>query len=87
VDPTRPWSGVPDEAPVYGGPVLQSTLVSDSRREAMISGRKVRIGDRVGAAVVADIRPYEVVLKQDNRETRLRLTPRLEKESMKGRSP
>jgi len=70
-DPTRPPSV---EAP-RGGSELQTTLVSPGRKLAIISGRTVGVGDRVGAAVVTDIRPYEVVLKTSSGEKVLRLAP------------
>ncbi|MCK7577903.1 MAG: hypothetical protein MZV65_20445 [Chromatiales bacterium] len=37
------------------------------------------VGDRVGDAVVVDIRPYEVILNRGGRESRLRLVPRLDR--------
>lgn len=78
-DPTRPAAAT-RQAP-DGGLALQSTLISPSRRVAVINGREVGVGERVGDAVVADIRPYEVVLNKNGRETRLRMLPRLEKET------
>jgi hypothetical protein len=59
--------------------VLQSTRVSSWQRVAVISGRTVGVGDAVDGAIVADIRPYEVLLKKDGRETTLRMLPRLDK--------
>jgi hypothetical protein len=83
VDPTRPsYVGVSAEAKMqHTGPVLQSTFVSASRRRAVISGRTYKVGDKFGGAMIADIQPYEVVLKQAGRETRLRLLPKLAKET------
>lgn len=75
-DPTRPLGGV---AAAGGG--LQSILVSPQRRLAVIDGRTVGVGDRVGSAVVAEIQPYEVVLRRGNQETRMRLVPRLDKQA------
>ncbi len=83
-DPTRPHqTGV--AAPVTAreavtGPELQSTMISTVFRRAIISGRTYKVGDRIDGAVIADIQPYEVTLKQGGRETRLRLLPRLTKE-------
>ncbi len=59
---------------------VQSIFISAQRKSAVVHGRRVSIGDRVGDAVVVDIRPYEVILKRDGRETSLRLTPRLDKQ-------
>jgi hypothetical protein len=76
-DPTRPVGARADAEPTYSGPVLQSTMISHGRKRAIISGKTYAVGERVGAAVITDIRPYEVVLNQDGRETRLRLVPSL----------
>lgn len=75
-DPTRPsgWHG--GEAPRAG---VQSILVSPQRKVAVVNGRTVTVGDRVGDAVVVDIRPYEVILNRGGRESRMRLVPRLDK--------
>ncbi len=82
-DPTRPsYLGVSAEAKaVRTGPMLQSTFVSTSQRRAVISGRTYKVGDKFGGGVITDIQPYEVVLKQASRETRLRLLPKLAKET------
>jgi len=82
-DPTRPSyiaeSHAAGTAP-RRGPVLESTFVSASQRRALISGRSYAVGDNLGGAVITDIQPYEVVLRQAGRESRLRLLPRLVKE-------
>lgn len=69
-DPTRPlaYEG-------GGGLVLQTTVVSAQRRFAVISGRTVRIGDKIGGATVAAIRPFEVVLTTGQRSRVLRAVP------------
>lgn len=83
MDPTRPsYVGASAEAKMqHTGPMLQSTFVSASRRRAVIGGRTYTVGDKFGGAVIADIQPYEVVLKQAGRESRLRLLPKLAKET------
>ena len=75
-DPTRPsgWQGGGG-----GSTGVQSILISPQRKVAVVNGRTVSIGDRVGDAVVVDIRPYEVILSRGGRESRLRLVPRLDK--------
>ena len=50
------------------GPELQSTMISPTFRRAIISGRTYKQGDQIDGAVVADIQPYEVTLKQGGRE-------------------
>ena len=83
-DPTRPWAGrgadVSPAAGRAGGPVLQSTLVAPGAKRAVIDGRGYAVGDKFGAAVITDIRPYEVVLTQSGRAWRLRLLPELTKD-------
>lgn len=81
-DPTRPATEPAlAAAPVATtGPVLQSILISPTRRRAVIGGRTYKLGDKINGAVVADIQSYEVTLRQGQRETRLRLFPRLVKE-------
>ena len=82
VDPTRP----PDAAPVLGSavsagaarPQLQSVLVSNrpgGRRLAVIDGRSVREGDKVGGAVVVGIGEASVMLRRGKTLETLRLTP------------
>lgn len=82
-DPTRPsYVAVTAEPKAqHRGLVLQSTFVSVSQRHAVISGRSYTVGDKLGGAVIADIRPYEVVLKRAGRESRLRLLPKLAKDA------
>jgi hypothetical protein len=82
-DPTQPpyrgtSGGIAVSKPT--GPMLQSTFISTSQRRAVINGKSYTVGDKFGGAVIADIQPYEVVLKQAGRETRLRLLPKLAKE-------
>ena len=79
-DPTRPQTDYVYDGPVYGGgPVLQSTMIAPGFKRAVISGRTYGIGDKLGRAVIADIQPYEVVLKDGAGEKRLRLVPSLAK--------
>lgn len=83
-DPTQPsYSGTSggNAAHKPTGPLLQSTFISTSQRRAVIGGKTYAVGDKFGGAMIADIQPYEVVLKKANRETRLRLLPKLVKET------
>lgn len=82
-DPTRPQVGaetLTESRPAATGPELQSTMISTALRRAVISGRSYKLGDRIDGAVLTDIQPYEVTLRRGNRETRLRLLPKLVKE-------
>jgi len=68
--PARPLRVLPAE-PV---PVVSSILFSSGRRVALIDGRIVRAGDRVGSAVVRSIEVDTVVLvTAEGRERRLEL--------------
>lgn len=85
-DPTRPPPPPrPPQAkagPKGGEPpalVLESTFVTASHAVAVISGRTVNVGDRIGEAEVTEIHPYKVVLRDPKREILLRLMPMLEK--------
>lgn len=82
-DPTRPSyvRATAGARAQWSGPVLQSTFISVSQRRAVISGRSYHVGDKFSGGIITDIQPYEVLLKQAGRETRLRLLPRLAKET------
>lgn len=76
VDPTRPPEGSGKAASASEGArsgtplVLQSLLVGDGRRLAIISGRPVRVGERIQGLTVQNILQREVVLS-DGGETRI----------------
>lgn len=42
---------------------VNSILISEDRRLAVVNGRSVRVGDRVGPASVVEILPYAVRLR------------------------
>ena len=78
-DPTRPPAGFgqfqADAVP--SGPVLQSILISPSRRIAIISGKTVKTGDKFGDAQVLAINESELVLKTGKSQQVLKLYPSL----------
>lgn len=83
-DPTQPAYSIAATGVVVSkptGPALQSTFISASQRRAVISGKSYTVGDKFGGGTITDIQPYEVVLKKVDRETRLRLLPKLAKEA------
>jgi MSHA biogenesis protein MshK len=92
VDPTRPPATLGQvvdgdaSASVAGRPVLQSVMISPGRRMAMISGRMVRIGDKVGEARVTKISETEVVLRNGKELETLKLFPGIEKRRNSSRS-
>jgi MSHA biogenesis protein MshK len=81
VDPTRPPGAASGEAQddANKGPVLQSILIGKGRREAIISGRTVTVGERFGEARVVSITDTEVVLQNGSEWQRLKLFPSIEK--------
>jgi hypothetical protein len=86
-DPTQPieFRGTSNSASrvvagVPAGPVLESTLISLTHRSAMISGKRVAVGDTFDGAIVKEIAAYEVRMSKGGREIALRLTPKLIKE-------
>jgi MSHA biogenesis protein MshK len=76
-DPTRPTAlNAPETARrAESGPRwrLQSTLVADDRRLAIINGRTVGPGDRVDGATVRDVRQDGVTLEVEGRRIELRM--------------
>ena len=85
-DPTRPPTVLyaPDGAAgtVNNGPVLQSVLISEGRRSAIISGQNVKVGDKIGNARIIRINETEVVLKTGKSLQTLRLFPDVEKRTV-----
>jgi hypothetical protein len=76
-DPTRPTAlNAPEpERRSESGPRwrLQSTLVADDRRLAIINDRTVGPGDRIDGATVRDVRPDGVTLEVEGRRIELRM--------------
>lgn len=86
VDPTRPFSAETG-VPVSGGLVLQSTLVSPGRKLAIINGRTLGLGDKLGNAVVAEIRSNEVMLWDGQRKVHLLVVPPLKTQKDTAHAP
>jgi MSHA biogenesis protein MshK len=61
-----------------GGLVLQSTLLSNGRRIAMIDGKPMKVGDRIGGARITSIDPGAVTLREANTTRVLKLYPGVE---------
>ena len=47
-------------------PVLQSVLLSSSRKLAVISGKTYKVGDKVGEATLLKVSEYEAVLRNSD---------------------
>ena len=64
-DPTRPPAGMDATIPVVApsGPVLQLIRTIDGKRMAIISGQAVKVGAKVGEAIVTRIDEDRVVLR------------------------
>lgn len=80
-DPTRPPALLlaPAQGAAPAGPVLQSVIISGRDRRALINGRMVRPGDKVGDAVVVRIREGAVVLRSGRALQTVKLFPGVEK--------
>jgi len=77
---TRTRSGAADAAPVW--PLLQSVQVSASgSSSALIDGRVVRVGDRLGEMSVVAIDAQGILLRGSRYDQRLALLPGLVKTS------
>lgn len=77
-DPTRPWNTgwhKQQKTRSNGSYTLNSTLVSNTRRVAVINGQNVSEGETVGNATVIKIGKYDVLLQSPNRQIRLKLLP------------
>lgn len=80
-DPTRPPANLAPQAAgvMPAGPVLQSVMISPTRRVANISGQQVRVGDSFGDAKVVKITEGEVVLRSGDGLQTLKLFPDVDK--------
>jgi MSHA biogenesis protein MshK len=84
-DPTEPPASVAlparagAAAALPSGPVLQSVIVSDGRRLALIDGKTYQAGDKLGNATVAAISGNEVTLRGADGTKVLKLYPNLQK--------
>jgi MSHA biogenesis protein MshK len=83
-DPTRPpamiESAGEQDAPASSGPVLQSILISPTRRIATINGQAFKTGDKFGETRVVKITENEVVLRNGQDMQTLKLFPQVEKQ-------
>jgi MSHA biogenesis protein MshK len=88
VDPTRPPNVVAsDAAAVPAENQLQSVLISQGRRVAVINGETVSLGGRIGDATVVRISATEVTLKRGDELEVLGMFGGVEKKSVRRRVP
>jgi MSHA biogenesis protein MshK len=82
-DPMRPPPGfdvgAADAGDRGGGIMLQSVLISPTRRAAIINGVLVRLGERYGDAVLIAVAESEVVLRSGGTRQVLKLHPAVDK--------
>jgi MSHA biogenesis protein MshK len=78
-DPTRPPAllAAPAEAPKATTPVVESVIITSHVRAAVIDGRWVEVGSRVGDARIVGITEREVTLATGTRMETLRVYPRI----------
>ena len=86
-DPTRPpsvQSMTPGDtqAPVASGPQLQSIRISAYSASAIVSGKRVVVGERVGSAQVIAISENQIMLKTSNGVQTLKLFPGIGKSAV-----
>jgi hypothetical protein len=88
-DPTRPPAlllepaGEAAPAEPGGGLVLQSVLIAPDRRAAVIGGRAVPLGAKVGAFTLSAVRETEVTLTGPEGSRTLRLFPGVDKRAVR----
>lgn len=78
-DPTEPPASLDLKAAAQtvarAEPVLQAVQRDGTRFYALVDGRSVRVGDRVGDATVVQITANEVILREGSASKRLKLLP------------
>jgi MSHA biogenesis protein MshK len=79
-DPTRPPGTqiAAKRAGTKAAPrwILSSTLIAPTRRLAIINGKTVTVGEKVGGAEVMRIEPARVSLQEGGKQLVLKLAPR-----------
>lgn len=89
-DPTRPPPGLRGgtgagsgrAASEPGGLVLQSVIISDSNRSAIISGQHVMLGGKIGPARLVKVSEAAVVLLTGDSRRTLKLFPDVQKRAV-----
>lgn len=88
-DPTRPPGAIADSAEsaaAGGGPVLQSVMLSPTRKVAVISGEMVVLGGRYGTSQLVKLSETEAVLKSGGELMVLKLHPQVDKKPAGGKA-
>jgi MSHA biogenesis protein MshK len=88
-DPTRPpgaLAEMTETATGGGGPVLQSVMLSPTRKVAVISGEMVVLGGSYGGARLVRLTETEAVLQSGGERMVLRLHPQVDKKPASGKA-
>jgi MSHA biogenesis protein MshK len=86
-DPTRPPGAGAEsgaEAATTAAARLQSVLISPTRRVAVIDGKAVALGGRIGAATLETVTESAAVLRYADRRETLWLMPGVDKRERRG---
>ena len=79
-DPTRPPNAVSGSTSITTKPVsqwnLSSTLISNGRRNAIINGKLVSVGQTIQKAKIISIHPNEVWLLHKKKKIRIKMLAR-----------
>ena len=93
IDPTRPPRSAAAAQPgdaageTPPAPILQSVMITPTRRSAIIGGERVELGGRYGDAQVVKITESEVVLRSAARTEVLRMYPEVDKKAARSAQP
>ncbi len=75
-DPTRPYSVMPVVTPAIAASFsVTAIFMSESRRVAIVNGKRVSKGDQVDGATVVEILPDNLRLNLHGKELTTRLLP------------
>lgn len=87
-DPMRPPGGRTTVTSQGGGGYhLTATRIGAERRTAVINGRRLSVGDRIGRAEVVAIHPATATIELEGRRQTLRLLPLTVKRPSKAERP
>lgn len=90
-DPTRPpdsiGTGNGDAIPATSGPVLQSVMISEHSKTAIISGQTVKLHQKFGEFRLVHISETEVILQNGKAQQVLKLFPDIQKKPVNKSTP
>lgn len=92
-DPTRPpdsigiSTGHGEAIPAASGPVLQSVIISEHSKIAIISGKTVKLHQKFGEFRLVKVSETEVILQNGKEQQVLKLFPDIQKKSVNKSTP